>query len=508
MSVSDPLQNVDLPSKEISNNNRSSSSAESWILKLLLLVLGITLGAFGVHLFWPRVVSEPTKEELNKKAEAPSMLRFSKQRQETIGIEVSSVERQILPSFTWRSGRVALNEERIAHISPPVEGIVRKAPVRLGQTVAAGQVLAVLESRELGQVKLEAYKAKKLLQAEKDLLARVKTAMENTQYLLRLLEAETPLAEIEKKLQDRPIGEWRQQLISTYAKRKQLKAQLDSQKASSGTIPGVALIQTQAELDTATATLVALMEELRFQVKNQVRQAELKVTDAQMQLEIARAKLVLFGLDRKELDLLEDLGDLEKLSELQIKAPFAGTIVEKHAVHSERVTPQFQMFVLADLSSVWITTDIFESDLHLIRNRSNSSIVFRSTIANIAQRKAEIFYTGDLIDKTSRSISLIAQAPNPDRDLKPGMYLEVGFQTGADKPSIFIPIQAVLREAEKAFVFVQKDSEEFWRRDVSLGRTVEDQVEVIHGLQPGERIVTKGGFILKAELFKDQMVGE
>jgi cobalt-zinc-cadmium efflux system membrane fusion protein len=332
--------------------------------------------------------------------------------------------------------------------------------------------------------------------------------MENTQYLLRLLEAETPLAEIEKKLQDRPIGEWRQQLISTYAKRKQLKAQLDSQKASSGTIPGVALIQTQAELDTATATLVALMEELRFQVKNQVRQAELKVTDAQMQLEIARAKLVLFGLDRNEIDLLEDFGDLEKLSELHIKAPFAGTIVEKHAVHSERVTPQFQMFVLADLSSVWITTDIFESDLHLIRNPSNSTIFFRSAIADIAQRKAEIFYTGDLIDKTSRSISLIAQAPNPDRDLKPGMYLEVGFQTGADKPSIFIPIQAVLREAEKAFVFVQKDSEEFWRRDVSLGRTVEDQVEVIHGLQPGERIVTKGGFILKAELFKDQMVGE
>ncbi|MFQ3650061.1 MAG: efflux RND transporter periplasmic adaptor subunit [Gemmataceae bacterium] len=496
------------PSPQNIQGSNSSKRPTSAMIAFVMFVLGLGVGGVGIYPFLPSSTPEPAKRWDKDNKEPTNSLKLSKEKQQAIGIETTVIQKRMLPSYAWRTGRIALHEDRIAHISAPVEGIVRESPVRLGQTVTAGQTLAVLESRELGQAKLEAYKARKQLDAEREVANRVKTAMKNTEYLIKLLEQETSLADIEQKLKDRPIGEWRQQLLSAYAKRKQLKAELASQRASTGTVSGVAVMKTEAELDAANASFTALLEELRFQVKNQTRQAELRLADAEMQLEIARAKLVIFGLERNEVDRLDRIEDSSEISALKIKAPFTGTVVEKHAVRSERVGPQTQMFVLADLTSVWVQTDLFEADLSLLRNLTDPTVIFRAPLSGISTQTATITYTGDLIDKSSRALTLIAEAPNPQRELKPGMYVEVGFKAGADQPHYYVPVSAILRQEDKAFVFVQSGEEDFQQIEVTLGRVIEEEVEILSGLSPGSRIVTKGGFILKSELLKDQMVGE
>ena len=413
-----------------------------------------------------------------------------------------------LVTRVWRTGRVALHDDRLAHVSPPAEGIVREVPVRLGQQVAAGEPLVVLESRELGQAKLEAHTARIALTAERELSRRTRTTMANAGELLKLLDADAPLADIEARLADKPIGDWRQQLLGAYTRRNQLRTQLASQRASAGAVSESNLRKTEADAEAAGATYTSLVEELRFQVTNQVRQADLKLKDVEAAFDVARAKLLLFGLSPAEVDRLDPIAEGAAAGRLTVKAPFAATVVEKHAVRSERVGPQSQMFVLADLSTVWVQADVFETDLPLIRGVKDNAIVFRSLAAGVPERPARITYAGDLVDKHSRAITLTAEADNADRRLKPGMFVEVGFEAGEPTPVLQLPAAAVLRHENKPFVFVQVADDRFRRVDVTLGRSAGDRVEVTEGLSAGDRVVVRGGFVLKSELLRDQMAGE
>jgi RND family efflux transporter MFP subunit len=191
-----------------------------------------------------------------------------------------------------------------------------------------------------------------------------------------------------------------------------------------------------------------------------------------------------------------------------IRAPFDGTIVSKHAVLRERVAPSLLMFELADLSTVWVEADVFESDLPLVRSLPNKEIVFRSLPADIPEREATVFYTGDLIDEKSRSLKLIATAKNADRLLKPGLFVEVGLPTRGGAARWEVPAAAVQRHEGRTFVFVPSEDGSYRRRDVSTGDTRAGRVEILEGLTAGERVVCEGAFVLKSELLKSLMAGD
>lgn len=475
-------------------------------LGAVLFAVGVGAGVAVGPLLRPRTSSPSPAEE--KAEPLKDVVTFALEKQAAAGVEAVPVAPTPFVQQLWRTGKVSLNEERVAHISPPTDGVLRDVPVRLGQTVAAGEALAVLESREFGQSKLEFLKAKVTLAAERESATRTRTTMANGKELLDLLAAETPLDAIEKALRDKPIGEWRQQLVTAYTKRTQLKAEVAAHNASGGVVSEMLQRKTRSDLDAAESTYASLVEELKFQVKNQVRQAELKLKDAETTHDVAKARLLLFGLTADTVEALDPVAEGAKASHLAIKAPFAGTVVEKHAVLAERVRAESQLFVLADLSTVWVQSDLFEPDLPLIRGVSTPAVSFRSIVAGVSERPAKALHVGDLIDKSSRSFTLTAEAANPDRALKPGMFVEVGFDTGDHAPVLQLPAAAVLRHENKPFVFVQQGESAFRRVDVVLGRTAGDNVEITDGLKAGDRVVVRGGFVLKSELLKDQMVGE
>jgi RND family efflux transporter MFP subunit len=475
-----------------------------------LLGLGLMVGFVGSRQFPAGDAADNKSAAEGDKtlATEAGQVTLDEARQASAGVVVAVIAPEPLVSRTWRTGRVALDEDTVAHVCPLAEGIVREVLAKHGQTVAAGETLAIIDSRELGQAKLEAYKARIGLSAEREIAARTRQTMANADELLKLLVAETPVDEIEKAMADKPIGDWRQQLLGAYTRRNQSKSLMVSQRATAGAVAEATLRKTIAEAEAAGAVYTSLLEELKFQSKNLVRQAELKLKEAETVVEIAQAKLLLYGMTPEGVSRLDPIAEGVAASHLFVKAPFAGTVVEKHAVRSERVGPQTQMFVIADLSQVWVQADVYEADLPLIRGLKGSGVVFRSPIAGIPERPAKVVYTGDLIEKSSRSLTLTAEADNPDRVLKPGLFVEVGFDTGDRTPTLQVPVTAVLRHENQSFVFVQTGEDTFRRRDVDLGRTAGDKVEVTAGVKSGEKVVVRGGFVLKSELLKDQLAGE
>ncbi|WP_020468198.1 efflux RND transporter periplasmic adaptor subunit [Zavarzinella formosa] len=471
-----------------------------------LLVAGLVIGVVAT-----RLLSSAGKAEAapsTPSAAEASEITFSSDKWAGAGIELATINPESFNHRTWRPGRVAFNEERLAHIFPPADGIIREVRVKIGQSVNVGDILAVVDSRDFGHAKLEVVRTKTSLMAEREVAARTKITTTNAAELLRLLDAETPLADIEKKMADKPIGDWRQQLLTAYSKRNQLGSQLANMRNSGDSVSGSNLRKIEAETESATAGYAAIVEELRFQVKNQRRQSEVKLAEAETAFNVASAHVAMFGLAAVDLDKSDPVAEGASASYLPVKAPFAGVIVERHAVLSERVGPQTQMFVLTDLSNLWVQADLFEADMPLVRGLADHPIVFRSPHCGVSERQATVTHTGDLIDKTSRSMTLTAVTANTDRLLKPGMFVEVGFEMGDQTPVFQVPGTAVLRHENKPFVFVQTGDDTFRKTEVVIGRSAGDKVEVTEGLKPGDRVVVRGGFSLKSEMLKDQLVGE
>src|SRR5262249_29186140 len=145
---------------------------------------------------------------------------------------------------------------------------------------------------------------------------------------------------------------------------------------------------------------------------------------------------------------------------------------------------------IADLSTVWVQADVFEPDLPLVRNLAGKPIPFRLNDAPLAPHKATVLDPGQMFDKSSRAVALIAVAQNRDRSLKPGQFVEVGLPRGTgDKPVLQVPLSAIQRHEDRTFVFVQTGDDEFAAKTVSLGRVADDRVEIRGGIRPGKRVV-------------------
>jgi len=262
----------------------------------------------------------------------------------------------------------------------------------------------------------------------------------------------------------------------------------------------------QADYESAAATYQALLEQLKFTTARLLREAEQKLQEALTEERMSRAELLILGYGEKEIDALDPLTEGEAVAHYPIHAPFAGTVIAKHAVLSEFVGPQHQLYEIADLSKVWIHADVFEKDIAALARMTSKTLTFRAAGYPDREFTAEVFHTGNAVDERTRAITLIAAADNPERLLKPGMFVEVVLPVGAVRRAVQIPTTAVQRENQETYVFVAVRDEEFERRPIRTGRAVGGLVEVIDGLKPGERIVAEGGFALKSELLRDQLV--
>jgi membrane fusion protein, heavy metal efflux system len=179
-----------------------------------------------------------------------------------------------------------------------------------------------------------------------------------------------------------------------------------------------------------------------------------------------------------------------------IRAPISGTVVEKLINPGQLLqagtTPTF---TIADVASMWVTANVFDTDLPFVRKGERATI---TTDAGPYPVPGVVDYVAELVDPNTKATSVRILVPNPTGVLKRDMFVRVQIQADAQQSGFLIPTSAVLRDEQNLpFVFVEQPSGGFNRRQVTLGARVRDAFQVLTGLSAGDKVVTEGALFLQ-----------
>jgi cobalt-zinc-cadmium efflux system membrane fusion protein len=195
-------------------------------------------------------------------------------------------------------------------------------------------------------------------------------------------------------------------------------------------------------------------------------------------------------------------------SVVPIVAPFAGRIIGRKLTRGEVVETTENLFVIADLSQVWVQANIPEKDIpfvHSIRATGGTQADVRINAYPGEIFKGTITYVGDVLDPSTRTMQLRLELANSDGRLKPEMFATVRLFSETQPDRLSVPEAALQRDQGRTFVFVQRTPTEYELREVQVGESNGTQTSIVAGLNEGESVVTQGAFVLKSEVLKKQV---
>ncbi|MDF0651768.1 MAG: efflux RND transporter periplasmic adaptor subunit [Nitrospira sp.] len=220
----------------------------------------------------------------------------------------------------------------------------------------------------------------------------------------------------------------------------------------------------------------------------------------------ARDRLELYGMSEKQIRQLD--GDHSIRSFVPIVAPFDGRVIGRNLTKGEVVETTEKLFVVADLSEVWVLANIPEKDIPYISGGPTPEDQRVEVLVNAYPNQVfhgKITYVGDVLDIATRTMNLRLELPNLDKRLKPEMFATIRVYSEPEPNVLVVAEAAIQRDRERKFVFVQREPSVFEVRDVKLGDSNGREVKVLDGLREGEAVVTKGAFVLKSELLGEQV---
>jgi cobalt-zinc-cadmium efflux system membrane fusion protein len=255
----------------------------------------------------------------------------------------------------------------------------------------------------------------------------------------------------------------------------------------------------KAESSYRQLSRVAALDEELFKTDaiahRDVEQAQTDAAAAAADRDASLQQLHALGVDAATIAAIQagkSVGPVEAV----IRAPISGTVVEKLINPGQLLqagtTPTF---TVADVSSMWVTANVFESDLAAVRKGANATI---STDAGKYPIPGVVDNVADLVDPNTKATAVRIVAPNPSGVLKRDMFVRVAIQADAQQSGFLVPTSAVLRNEENLpFVFVALPAGGFNRRQITLGPRVGDGYQVLTGLTAGDKVVTEGALFLQ-----------
>ncbi|NIP14818.1 MAG: efflux RND transporter periplasmic adaptor subunit [Pseudomonadales bacterium] len=245
--------------------------------------------------------------------------------------------------------------------------------------------------------------------------------------------------------------------------------------------------------------LVASQQEYALALRNYESLKDSPIPD------ISRGAADLVASSRARLELMDvpehQIIELEKSrvpqKSLHIHSPAEGVIMSIGARQGQHVTPMTELYVIADLSQVWVHADVFEHDLPWVR-------VGDAVEMTLAALPGEVFagsldYIYPYAETKTRTVKVRLVFDNPDRHLRPEMFADVLIRTSLDADALVIPAEAVIRSGVANQVFVVRAPGRFEPRVVKLGVESEGRVSVLEGLSEGEEVVTSAQFLIDSE---------
>jgi cobalt-zinc-cadmium efflux system membrane fusion protein len=262
-------------------------------------------------------------------------------------------------------------------------------------------------------------------------------------------------------------------------------------------------VQAQNDLSTAAAQVkIARINETRKQALYDAKggslqdwqQAQADLTAAETALNSVRNRLKILGKSDAEIEALQASHTMNPSA--AIAAPIAGVVVDRQVgpgqfLQAGSGTP---VFTIADPSSVWLLANVREADAGLVHLGQTVEV----RVPAYPQRtfKARVTYVAALVDTGTHRLPVRAEVDNPDRALKPEMFANFRILTSDASNSPAVPESAIVYEGEVAHVWVLAGDGLLAYRLIRTGRNNDGLVEVLDGLKPGERVVTKGGLFI------------
>ena len=338
-------------------------------------------------------------------AHAGEAVKLSPAQLSASGVTIATAGPATVQDATEFPGEIKFNDDMTAHVVPRVGGVVERVPASIGQQVRKGDVLAVIASPGVSDMRSELQAAQRRLDLAQRLHQREKTLFEE---------------------------------------------------------------KISAEQDYLQATTA--LQESQIAVRN------------------ATEKLAAIGAQRGG----------AQLNQYELRAPFDGVIVEKHISLGEAVADNATVFTLSDLRSVWAEFVVSAQDLGRVRVGQQASI---RAAAFEAQATGKVSYIGSLLGQQTRTATARVTLANPDMAWRPGLFVTVRALVDRVTAPVAVEVAAIQTVEDKPSVFVV-DGDTLRARPVTVGRSSSTHVEIVSGLQAGERYASGNSFVLKSELGK------
>lgn len=275
------------------------------------------------------------------------------------------------------------------------------------------------------------------------------------------------------------------------------------------------LADAQSRYLTAVATLdehhrhhvrTAKLVEIGAASRQDLETATSQYREAESNVANLRQKLLLLGMSAQRINSLNSTSQIS--SEVSVSSPSSGTLTSRTANPGEVIEANKELMRVTDLSTVWVVGQVYEKDLATIRVGSGANITSDAYAGRIF--RGRLSYVDPRIDPATRTAQVRIELANPGQVLKIGMYVNVAFGTlgVAEKTAPVLSKDAVQTIGNQQVVFVATNKpDEFLLRPVRLGPESGGLISVLEGLTTGERVVTQGSFLLRAEWLKQHPAG-
>lgn len=226
--------------------------------------------------------------------------------------------------------------------------------------------------------------------------------------------------------------------------------------------------------------------------RHDFQQAEAEYRQAQSAAGRARRQIQDFGL-----------ADGSTGSVLPIRAPFAGTVIERTAVTGETVASGEALFVLADMNTLWIETSVPTDALLDV----HSGLKVAASFSELPGRAfpGQVFWVAPALDENTRMLKILAEVDNREGLLRSGLFGQVQAAETAARGTVSVPTDALQTVDGNAFVFVRLEDDLFELRRVTAGHRAQGAVTIREGLRPHDRVVTGQAFSLKSEVLRARL---
>lgn len=244
--------------------------------------------------------------------------------------------------------------------------------------------------------------------------------------------------------------------------------------------------------------LVSTEQEYLIARKGQQYLARTPYTDVSSEadslLNATRDRLRLWDIGDAQIHALESSGKAART--MTLYSPINGFVMTRNAYEQAYVTPETNLYEIADLSTIWVYVDIFEYEAPYVHIGQTAQMELSYFPGRTYRGKVTYIYP--TLDPKTRTIKVRLEFPNPGYKLKPDMYADVQLSVNYGTQTL-VPSEAVLNSGTRQVVFLAKGDGYFEPQEIKIGAQFDGQTVVLAGLKPGEKIVASGNFLIDSE---------